>query len=143
MKPDTYGSLQRARTTKGNSVVLHELYFEGMSANPCSLEPEVKAAVEKRFGTLNKWAVDFQTAAKAASGWAILAFHPANGKLYNVISDAHATGVFWMGTPLVVIDVYEHAFYVDYKNNKTDYIEKFMQHIDCQEVNRRYKLSFQ
>lgn len=138
---NAYGSLQRARTTKGNSVVLHELYFDGMSANPCILEPEVKAAIEKRFGSVDKWAMDFQASAKAASGWAMLAFHPANGKLYNVISDAHATGVFWMGTPLVVIDVYEHAFYVDYKNKKADYIEKFMHHIDCLEVNRRYQMS--
>ncbi len=135
-----YGALQRARTTKSNSVVLHELYFSSMSANPCNLETEVKSAIEKRFGTLDKWAVDFQACAKAASGWAILAFHPVNGKLYNVISDAHATGVNWMATPLVVIDMYEHAYYIDYKNKKTDYIEKFIQHINCEEVNRRFKL---
>lgn len=136
---NAYGSLQRARTTKGNSVVLHELYFAGMSSNPCNLDVDVRGAIENRFGTLGKWAADFQAAAKASSGWAVLAFHPANGKLYNVISDAHATGVLWMGTPLVVIDMYEHAYYIDYKNKKTDYIEKFMQHIDCQEVNRRFK----
>ncbi len=104
-----YGALQRARTTKGDSVVLHELYFEGMTTSPCDLDPEVQSAIEKRFGTLDKWAADFQASAKAASGWAILAFHPVNGKLYNVISDAHATGVIWMASPLVVIDTYEHA----------------------------------
>lgn len=138
---NAYGSLQRARTTKGNSVLLHELYFDGMSSNPCELEPEVKNAIEKRFGSIGKWATDFQACAKASSGWALLAFHPVNGKLYNVVSDAHAIGVLWMGTPLIVIDMYEHAYYIDYKNKKTDYIDKFMQHIDCQEVNRRYKLA--
>ena len=138
---NAYGSLQRARTTKSNSVVLHELYFSGMSSNPCHLNHEVKSAIEKRFGTIDKWISDFKACAKASSGWALLAFHPANGKLYNVISDAHATGVNWMATPLVVIDMYEHAYYIDYKNKKTDYIEKFMEHIDCQEVNRRFKLA--
>ncbi len=142
MDSSSYGALQRARTTKSNSVVLHELYFEGMSENSCNLMPEVKSALEKRFGTVDKWAADFQASAKASSGWAVLAFHPVNGKLYNVISDAHATGVNWMATPLVVIDVYEHAYYVDYKNKKTDYIEKFMEHIDCKEVNRRYKMAY-
>jgi len=136
-----YGALQRARTTKSNSVILHELYFEGMSSSPCNLEPEVKSAIEKRFGTLDKWAADFQASAKASSGWTLLAFHPVNGKLYNVVSDAHATGVNWMAIPLVVIDMYEHAYYIDYKNKKADYIEKFIQHIDCQEVNRRFKLA--
>lgn len=44
-----------------------------------------------------------------------------------------------MATPLLVIDVYEHAFYVDYQNRKADYIAKFMDHIDWDEVNRRFK----
>jgi Fe-Mn family superoxide dismutase len=137
-----YGALQRARTTKSNSVVLHELYFSGMGSSPCkSVDAEVKSAIEKRFGTVEKWAEDFKACAKAASGWALLAFHPVNGKLYNVISDAHATGVNWMATPLVVIDMYEHAYYIDYKNKKTDYIDKFMGHINCEEVNRRFKLA--
>lgn len=137
---NAYGALQRARTTKGNSALLHELYFAGMSVSTCDLEPDIKRAIEQRFGTLDKWATDFKACAKASSGWALLAFHPVSGKLYNTISDAHATGVYWMATPLVVIDMYEHAYYLDYQNKKTDYIDKFIEHIDCHEVNRRYRL---
>ncbi len=136
-----YGAIQRARTNKANSVILHELYFDGMTAKDSKPSEEILIAIKKRFGSIEKWASDFQASAQAASGWAILAFHPLNGKLYNIISDKHATGVLWMAIPLVVIDVYEHAFYVDYKNNKKLYIEKFMQHIDWEEVNRRYKNS--
>jgi Fe-Mn family superoxide dismutase len=69
----------------------------------------------------------------------VLTYHPVNGKLYNVVSDEHAIGPLWMAEPLLVIDVYEHAFYVDYKNRKGEYIDKFMDHIDWDEVNRRYK----
>lgn len=69
----------------------------------------------------------------------MLTLHPLNGKLYNVVSDEHAMGVLWMATPLLVIDVYEHAFYVDYQNRKADYVEKFMDHSDWKEVNRRYQ----
>ena len=110
---------------------------------PEAVDPdgEVRSAIEDRFGSLDKWAADFQASAKAAGGWAMLTFHPVNGKLYNVVSDAHSMGPLWMATPLLVIDVYEHAFYVDYKNRKTDYIERFMDHIDWGEVNRRYKAS--
>lgn len=136
---NAYGTIQRARTTKSNSVILHELYFEGMSAKPRKISPEVKKIIESRFGTLDKWAADFQACAKASSGWATLAFHPVNGKLYNVISDAHATGVNWMATPLVVIDMYEHAYYIDFKNQKADYINEFLQHIDYQVVMQRLK----
>jgi len=52
-----------------------------------------------------------------------------------VVSDKHAMGVLWMATPLVMIDVYEHAYYIDYKNKKGQYIEKFMDHIHWEEVN--------
>jgi Fe-Mn family superoxide dismutase len=135
--PNAYGALQRARTSKGNSVLLHELYFDGLVQKPGAPGPEVVRAIEKRFGSFNNWATDFQASAKAAAGWAMLAFHPVNGNLYNVVSDEHANGVLCMATPLVVIDVYEHAFYIDYQNRKTEYINKFMDHIDWREVNRR------
>ncbi len=134
-----YGAIQRARATKGNSVLLHELYFDAMVPKTVAPNAELRSVIEKRFGSLDKWAADFQASAKAAAGWAMLAFHPVNGKLYNVVSDAHAMGPLWMATPLLVIDVYEHAFYVDYKNRKAQYVEKFMDHIDWKEVNRRYK----
>ena len=102
-----YGALQRARTSKGNSVLLHELYFDGLVPKSSNPEPGILRAIEKRFGSLDKWAEDFQTSARTAAGWAMLTYHPVNGKLYNVVSDEHATGILWMATPLVVIDVYE------------------------------------
>ena len=139
--PNAYGAIQRARASKGNSVLLHELYFDELVPQADDPAAEVRRAIEKRFGSLDKWAADFQASAKAAAGWAMLAFHPLNGNLYNVVSDEHAMGALWMATPLLVIDVYEHAFYVDYKNRKTQYIEKFMDHIDWEEVNRRYKVA--
>ena len=141
IEPNAYGAIQRARASKGNSVLLHELYFDEMVPKGSDPEAEVRKAIEKRFGSLDKWAADFQASAKAAAGWAMLTFHPLNGKLYNVVCDEHAMGPLWMATPLLVIDVYEHAFYVDYQNRKTEYVKKFMDHIDWQEVNRRYKVA--
>lgn len=141
MDANAYGALQRARTSKSNSVVLHELYFDGISSNPSEVNSALKRIIEKRFGTLDKWVADFKACAMSSSGWAILAFHPVNGKLYNIISDAHAAGVNWMATPLIVIDMYEHAYYIDYKNKKTDYIDNFLKHIDYQIVNQRLQLN--
>jgi Fe-Mn family superoxide dismutase len=134
-----YGAMQRARQSKGNSVILHELYFDGLVPKSPPPQADVRTAIEKRFGSLDKWSDDFQASAKTASGWAMLTYHSVNGKLYNVVSDEHAMGPLWMATPLVVIDVYEHAFYIDYHNRKAEYIEKFMGHIDWSEVNARYR----
>jgi Fe-Mn family superoxide dismutase len=69
----------------------------------------------------------------------MLVKYPVSGKLYNVVSDEHAMGVLWMAKPLVVIDTYEHAFYIDYQNRKADYVEKFLDHIDWNEVNTRFQ----
>jgi Fe-Mn family superoxide dismutase len=136
-----YDAMQRAKSSKGNSVILHELYFDGLIPKAPDPKAEVRAAIEKRFGSLDKWASDFQASAKSAAGWAMLVLHPVNGRLYNVVSDEHAQGPLWMAVPLVVIDVYEHAFYIDYQNLKAEYVEKFMDHIDWGEMNTRYRLA--
>jgi len=137
--PNAFGSMQRGRTSKANSVVLHEFYFDGMAAKGPDPGPRVRRAIERRFGSIDKWIADFTACAKTARGWAMLASSPVNGKLYNVVSDEHSMGVIWMAVPLVVIDVYEHAFYIDYHNRKADYVEKFIDHIDWAEVDVRYR----
>jgi len=136
---EAYGAMQRGRASKGNSVILHELYFDGLAPERPDPQADVRSAIESRFGSLERWADDFQNSAKAAAGWAMLVQHPVNGKLYNVVSDEHAQGLLWMAVPLVVIDVYEHAFYIDYHNRKVEYVEKFIDHIDWNEVNGRFR----
>lgn len=134
-----FDALQRTKSSRGNSVVLHELYFDGLA--PAKAEPggELKQAIAKRFGSLEKWSDDFRASAKSAAGWAMLVRHPVNDRLYNIVSDEHAQGPLWLAMPLVVVDVYEHAFYIDYENRKNDYVDKFMDHIDWNEANRRYR----
>lgn len=137
--PLAFETTQRQKSSRANSVVLHEMYFDGLALKATDPTEGVRKAIEKRFGSFDKWSVDFVASAKAASGWATLVLHPVNGRLYNVVSDEHAMGPLWLALPLVVIDVYEHAFYIDYQNKKADYIEKFMQHVDWTEVDRRFR----
>jgi Fe-Mn family superoxide dismutase len=137
--PAAFAQLKRTINSRGNSVVLHEFYFDGLSPNAVDPQVNLRSAIEQRFGSLEKWSTDFVSSAKEAAGWAMLVKHPINGKLYNVVSDEHAMGVLWMATPLVVIDTYEHAYYVDYQNRKPEYVEKFMEHIDWKEANARFQ----
>jgi Fe-Mn family superoxide dismutase len=138
--PAAYGHLKRIINSRGNSVVLHEMYFDGLSPKEVDPISDVKTAIEMRFGSLDKWWADFAASAKEAAGWAMLVKHPVNRKLYNVVSDEHAMGLLWMAVPLVVIDVYEHAFYIDYQNRKAEYVDKFVDHIDWNEANARFRL---
>lgn len=137
--PAAFAHLKRLVNSRGNSVVLHEFYFDGLSPTTVDPEQNLRTAIEQRFGSIEKWSADFIASAKEAAGWAMLVKHPVNGKLYNVVSDEHAMGVLWMATPIIVIDTYEHAFYVDYQNRKADYVEKFMSHIDWAEANSRFE----
>ena len=137
--PAAFDSMQRMKSSRGNSVVLHEMYFDGLALKKNDPAEDIRKAIEKRFGSLDKWVADFIASAKSAAGWALLVLHPVNGKLYNVVSDEHAMGPLWMATPLVLIDVYEHAFYVDYQNRKADYVEKFISFLDWDEANRRWR----
>jgi Fe-Mn family superoxide dismutase len=134
-----FGHLKRIINSRGNSVVLHEMYFDGLSPQAANPADDVRTAIDRRFGSLDKWWDDFAASGKEAAGWAMLVRHPVNGKLYNVVSDEHAVGLLWMAVPIVVMDVYEHAFYIDYHNRKGEYVDKFRDHIDWQEANARFR----
>jgi superoxide dismutase, Fe-Mn family len=134
-----FGQLKRLINSRGNSVILHEMYFDGLAPQAVDPSADVQAAIDKRFGSLDKWWSDFAASAKEAAGWAMLVKHPVNGKLYNVVSDEHAMGLLWMAVPLVVIDVYEHAFYIDYQNRKAEYVDKFREHVDWNAVNAKFR----
>ena len=139
IEPAALQQMKFLQSNRGNSVILHELYFDGLAPKAADPAEEIRKAIEKRFGSLDKWATDFVASAKAAAGWAILVVHPINGRLYNVVSDEHAQGPLWLSAPLVVIDTYEHAFYIDYQNKKGEYVEKFLKFIDWAEAEKRYR----
>lgn len=139
IKGPAFDRMKQLQSSRGNSVLLHELYFDGLSLKRTDVPDGIRNAVARRFGSLDKWATDFVDSAQTAAGWAMLVVHPVNGKLYNVVSDEHAQGPLWLSTPLVVIDVYEHAFYIDYQNRKGDYVQKFLDFIDWEAADRRYR----
>jgi Fe-Mn family superoxide dismutase len=134
-----FDRLRQLQSSRGNSVILHELYFDGIDRAPAGPTGDLLAAITRRFGSLDRWTADFVSSARTAAGWAMLVVHPVNGRLYNVVSDEHAQGPMWMAAPLVVIDTYEHAFYIDYQNRKAEYIDRFLRHVDWVEAQRRYQ----
>jgi Fe-Mn family superoxide dismutase len=133
--------LGRAQSEKANSVLLHELYFAGMAAKPPEPGVELRTALASRFGSLDRWRADLEACALAANGWAMLAVHPVNGRLYHVLSDAHDVGPLWIARPLAIIDTYEHAYYVDYRNDRAAYVKGWFDRIDWAEAERRWVAS--
>jgi Fe-Mn family superoxide dismutase len=137
---DAFVFIHKDKVNRMNSVLLHELYFDGLTPKPGDPAQDIRTALTQRFGSLDRWAEDFKACCQAANGWGILARDMVNGRLYNVASDLHEIGVLWLGQPLVICDVYEHAFYVDYENRKQEYVNKFVQFLDWSEVDRRWQV---
>lgn len=135
---DALTFIHKDKINRMNSVLLHELYFDGLTPKTASPAENIRSVLASRFGSFDRWVEDFKVCCMAAGGWGMLVRDIVNGRLYNVSSDLHEVGVIWLGQPLVVCDVYEHAFYVDYTNRKQEYVNKFVEFIDWDEINKRF-----
>ena len=140
-----YAARLRTRTHKANSTILHELYFSGLApaAQATDFDNTLSSAIKNRFGSFDRWWSDFQAAALSSRGWALLVYQPLSQKLYNIISDNHGDGVLWGGVPILALDMFEHAYYLDYQNNKGEYIKRFVNFINGQNASLRYQKALQ
>lgn len=132
-----YRELKRGETFALNGVILHELYFENIGGN--SPGPRVTAVemLDADFGGVEDWREDFIATAKASRGWAILSFDQRSGRLRNISLDAHDLGNIAYSAPILVLDMYEHAYFLQYADKKADYINNFMENINWDVVESR------
>ncbi|MBT6330970.1 MAG: hypothetical protein HOJ34_14425 [Kordiimonadaceae bacterium] len=135
---NAHATMQRGRTQRGNSALLHEVFFDGMTSADSSPRANIRRSIEMRFGSIDNWQREFAAAAASATGWAVLAYNRISEKLYNVVSDAHADGVYWQSVPIIALDMYEHSYYIDYQNNKAPYIEKYFDYLNWQAADNRF-----
>ena len=119
-------------------VVLHELYFENIKDGKDS-KPSAKLMkhLEKNFGSFEKWKDDFRACGIALRGWAVLIYDLSTGKLINNGLDAHNVYGFLNAIPLLVLDVYEHAYYADQGPKRLPYIEAFFENVNWNVVSKR------
>lgn len=120
-----------------NGIKLHESYFDNMTDKPAKLDGTIKRLIEKRWGSVEKWQEEFMALGIAARGWVVMAFDYNLGTLENYIYDIHNQGGVADTELVLVMDVYEHAYFLDYATARKDYIAKFMEVIDWDVVNKR------
>ncbi|MBI4457486.1 superoxide dismutase [Candidatus Uhrbacteria bacterium] len=113
-----------------NGVVLHERYFDNLVPGGSPAAGVAAEWVAADFGSVEKWAENFGACGIAARGWVVLAFDFKDGKLHNYVCDVHNQGGVWGAIPLLVLDVYEHAYFLDYATARKKYIEAFMKNLD-------------
>ena len=143
----TYAELKRRLGWEWNGMRLHELYFGNMKnggSAPTESEPESGSKLAEKiaaeFGSKENWGKNFEAVgAMRGIGWVILYFDPRDGHLWNVWVNEHDVGHLAGCIPLLVMDVFEHAYMLDYGLKKTDYIESFSKAIDWAVVESIYE----
>jgi Fe-Mn family superoxide dismutase len=140
LPPVVYGGLKREELHRTGSVVLHELYFEQLGGNG-KADGTIRLALAAGHGSFETWEAEFRRTAMAlagGSGWAILAWNRHTGSLHNYWAWDHTNGPAG-SLPLLVLDMYEHAFHMDYGAAAAKYVDAFMRNVDWAVVEARFK----
>jgi Fe-Mn family superoxide dismutase len=136
-----YAELKRRLGWEFNGMRLHELYFENLGGKaPLDLAGKFGRRIVEQYGDLESWEKDFRaTAAMRGIGWVVLYEDLTNGRLINFWVNEHDVSHPAGCVPLLVLDVFEHAFMLDYGLKRADYIEAFFKAIDWAAVGARLK----
>jgi Fe-Mn family superoxide dismutase len=135
-----YSELTRRLGFEYNGMVLHELYFQNLKRGGAGLPGRAfKSAAEDSFGSYDTWRVDFASVGKMRGvGWAICYQDPSTGAISNHWITLHETGNVCGFIPILVMDVWEHAFILDYAPaDRPKYIDAFFANVDWDAVQRR------
>lgn len=136
-----HSELKRRFGWEWNGMVLHELYFENLKkdAQPMVSECNLYKKITEQFGSHENWEKDLRaTGAMRGIGWVILVHDKRTDTLLNIWVNEHDVGHLVGATPLLVMDVFEHAFMVDYGIKRADYINAFWKGINWSEVEKRF-----
>jgi Fe-Mn family superoxide dismutase len=135
----TINGLKREELIAWNSMILHEVYFAGLvAAAPPSAG--LAQALERDFGSHDRWAAEFTGMGKAlggGSGWVLLTYSPHEGRLVNTWASDH-TQTLAGGTPILALDMYEHAYQMDYGAKAGDYVAAFMKAVSWKNANEAF-----
>jgi Fe-Mn family superoxide dismutase len=142
LPPYVYGDLKREELVRTGSVVLHEQYFANLGGDGKS-GGAVLDLIKQWFGSYEQWEAEFKRTANAlggGSGWAMLSYNVYSGEVHNYWAWDHMHNAP-MGRPLLVLDMYEHAYHMDYGAAAAKYVDAFMQNVKWEEVNRRAEIA--
>jgi superoxide dismutase, Fe-Mn family len=113
----------------------HEIYFDHLGGGGGDPDGPVGALIRRDFGSIENWRTDLKASGMAGRGWAWTAYDWDEQRLFNYVGDAQNTFPIWNATPLVALDVYEHAYFLDYRTDRASYIDAFFDNLDWAVVN--------
>jgi len=136
--PAELRALKREELSAAGSVILHELYFENLGGDG-KVAAVVAGALETSFGGMQQWRREFVAAARSlagGSGWVVLNYSPYDRRLHNHIALDHSHAMVG-AVPILVLDMYEHAYHMEFGANAAAYVDAFMRVIEWTTVAER------
>lgn len=133
-------ALKDGETFAVNGAYLHECYFGFLGGNgEWKKAPQLVKAIEEKWGTVEDGLKWFSACAMASRGWSILAWDTKAGKIKHYNGDAHNQGGVWGCIPIIALDVYEHAYFIDFGSDRKAYIEAFWKNFDWEAAEELFK----
>jgi len=117
----------------------HEIYFSHLKPGGGEPSGELKRQIEKDFGGVENFLKDLKASGLSGRGWAWTVWFPAAGRLMNWVGDSQNTYLSWDLKPLLALDVYEHAYFLDYHVNRGAYIDAFFKNLDWARIGANYE----
>jgi Fe-Mn family superoxide dismutase len=117
----------------------HEIYFSYLKRGGGEPSGELKRQIEKDFGSVENFFKDLKASGLSGRGWAWTVWFPAAGRLVNWVGDSQNTYLSWDLKPILALDVYEHAYFLDYTVNRGAYIDAFFKNLDWGKIGANYE----
>jgi Fe-Mn family superoxide dismutase len=131
-------SLKAEETFAANGTILHEVYFD-VVGEPNGEAPQLRARLAQDYSSFEQWKKIFTACGMASRGWVVLAWDTNERKLAVYTGDAHNQGGVWGCIPIIALDVYEHAYFIDFGSDRKAYLEAFWQNLNWPAAERRFK----
>lgn len=137
-KTPDFAGLKRMLGWEFDGMLLHEYYFDNLGRSENSKDSPISKKIESDFGSFDNWKKDFAaTGAMRGIGWVVAYIDPKEGRLINQWINEHDVGHLAGGKPLLVMDVFEHAYITQFGLDRAKYIEVFFNNINWKKVNER------
>ena len=139
LPPILYGGLKREELHRVGSVILHEQYFGNLGGDG-KAAGEVLATIKRAYSSYEAWEAEFRRTAMSlagGSGWCVLTYNAYTNELRNQWAWDHMHGAI-AALPLLVLDMYEHSYHMDYGTAAAKYVDAFMRNVNWEEVDRRF-----
>jgi len=122
-----------------NAVILHEMYFSNLTDKYGEPSEALMTIIDRDFCDWDQYINDMKATAKCARGWAITAYNYRDGKIHNFAIDSHNLNVPVFVRPLLVLDMWEHAYMIDYGIDKESYLDAFFKNVNWPVVSQRFE----